>query len=622
MTVAAIVMQSEQITPLLNWSSEFAAVSDQDVQVFVAGRFAEALAGEVQEYIKATDSADVTITMEALEGSPTSAIHLVSAVNGCNPELTLLCKLREPRLDDPERTLTHQLFKELHSPALILRPSDIEAGGKEDVERKDILVPVAGGPHSQLALRIGAGLSRHRGGKITALSVVSNLGEVSRDVAHLKLGEIIKEARLEEGIQVERQVVIADDVSEGISRALEGRGIDLVVLGASNTGVLRRLLFGTIPERLLLSEDGLAIGIARAGHPVLWRMQRGIERILDLTVPQLEREQRITLFENLHSGARWNFDFLALITLSTAIATMGLLQNSTAVVIGAMLVAPLMTPLLAAGLALLQGNLPLMKESARAILYGFLTALVIAYLIAALTPIDGLTPEIVNRAGPGVLDMEIALLSGMAAAYCSARPGLSAALPGVAIAAALVPPIAATGIALSAGQGSIARGAALLFLTNIVAIILGAVVSFYGGGIRSLRDQGERQMYWAKRTLAALVLALAVLFVPLSSVIMSKAPHHDSALVTFKKQVEAALLDNRMPPGVAIARTHVNIREGIRTVSVYVNARRPLNGWQVRRLTRALRKTLRAEDLLYFHTLLVNKVNLQDAGAVTQEDDL
>ena len=93
-------------------------------------------------------------------------------------------------------------------------------------------------------------------------------------------------------------------------------------------------------------------------------------------------------------------------------------------------------------------------------------------------------PRNAGPGGPNLLDMGVAFLSGIAAAYCLARPGLSSALAGVAIAAALVPPIATTGIAIAFGELSVAAGAALLFATNVVAIILGSALNFWVAGIR------------------------------------------------------------------------------------------------------------------------------------------
>ena len=266
----------------------------------------------------------------------------------------------------------------------------------------------------------------------------------------------------------------------------------------------------------------MAVAVVRKAKPIGEIFRRKLERWLHFRVPQLKREDRIALFESLQVNSRWSFDFMTLICLATAIAALGLIVNSTAVVIGAMLVAPLMTPLLGAGLSLVQGNLPLMKTCARAIVYGFFAALAIGVFIGFITPIRELTTEMASRGGPTLLDMGVAFLSGVAASYCIARPRLTAALAGVAIAAALVPPIATTGIAIALGEVAVARGAAVLFGTNVVAIILGAAINFYAAGIRGGKSRTERQI-WVRRTALGLIIAAVVLAIPLGSVLLTRA---------------------------------------------------------------------------------------------------
>jgi hypothetical protein len=121
------------------------------------------------------------------------------------------------------------------------------------------------------------------------------------------------------------------------------------------------------------------------------------------------------------------------------------------------------------------------------------------------------------RGEPTPLDLGIGLVSGMAAAYAYARPRLIAALPGVAIAAALVPPIATTGLAFAFGEWGVGLGAALLFTTNVVAIILGASGAFYATGLRGRQRVGR----WASRVFIGLVAALMFLAIPLSRYLMN-----------------------------------------------------------------------------------------------------
>ncbi len=155
-----------------------------------------------------------------------------------------------------------------------------------------------------------------------------------------------------------------DDVSRGI-RNVASEGFGLLLAGGPHVGAIRRMLFSTVPDRLFNSREGFTVAVVRSARPMLFRLRETGERWLDLSVPQLKREDRLDLMKALQRNSRWNFDFMA---LSTSIAALGLVQDSTAVVIGAMLVAPLMTPLLGAGLALVQGNRPVILSCSRAIL--------------------------------------------------------------------------------------------------------------------------------------------------------------------------------------------------------------------------------------------------------------
>ena len=382
-----------------------------------------------------------------------------------------------------DQPLSGPLFKSAPWRTVLIR-----LGGSDGRSCREILVPCGGGAHSRDALRIAKGLCAANEGRMHPLFVEPNLDdpEIVHEVGEHILQRNIKSADLgeadSESPSVVPRVVISDDITEGI-RSVAGEGtFDLVLIGASNVGTIRQKLFGTVPEHLLRESGNVAVAVVRASRPMAQRLREGAERWLDLRIPQLTRDARVELFEKLQDGSRWSFDFMTLICLSTAIASFGLIQSSAAVVIGAMLVAPLMTPLLGCGLAVMQGNFLLIRSASRAILYGFLSALVIGLVVGCFA--TELTSEMRARGEPGLLDMGVAFAAGVAASYCLARPKLGAALAGVAIAAALVPPIATIGIALRLMEWKLAGGATLLFATNVVAIVLGAAINFYMAGIR------------------------------------------------------------------------------------------------------------------------------------------
>ncbi|MED5470979.1 MAG: DUF389 domain-containing protein, partial [Verrucomicrobiota bacterium] len=212
---------------------------------------------------------------------------------------------------------------------------------------------------------------------------------------------------------------------------------------------------------------------------------------------------------------------IALICFSTALASLGLMLDSSPVIIGAMLVAPLMTPILGAGLSLVQGNKTLMMDCLKSVLLGYFCALVMGVFLGFFGMVYGITDQILRRTEPDIPDLLIAFLSGMAAAYCFSRPKLVSALAGVAIAAALVPPIATAGIGIALGKAEIASGSTLLFATNVVFIILGASMTFVAVGVRGDSESAHGKI-WVNRAMLALIIAGAILVIPLGSKLIEK----------------------------------------------------------------------------------------------------
>ena len=184
---------------------------------------------------------------------------------------------------------------------------------------------------------------------------------------------------------------------------------------------------------------------------------------------------RALVLASVARDARLNQKFLLLITLSSAIATLGLLQSSAAVVIGAMLVSPLLGPIMGVGfgLATLESNL--IKRSLVTMAAGMAVAIIVAMLIIWVSPIQDVTPELRARTQPTLLDLGVAVIGGIAGVYAIMRK-LSGVMVGVAIATALVPPLSTVGFGLVTGRPDFALGAALLFLTNTLAIAFAATI--------------------------------------------------------------------------------------------------------------------------------------------------
>jgi len=207
--------------------------------------------------------------------------------------------------------------------------------------------------------------------------------------------------------------------------------------------------------------------------------------------------------------------FFVLLFLATVIASGGLITDSTAVVIGAMIVAPLMTPMMAASLAIVIGDGRNIVRSVGIVAIGVVFVMVVAGLMALIVPAGArATPEILARTSPRLLDLAVALAAGAAGAFALGRVDVSDALPGVAIAVSLVPPLAASGILVAAGEPSLAGGAFLLFFTNFVAIVAAGVVilALMGYGSLARRLEGGA----ARRTAGFVIVgAIALIIVPL-----------------------------------------------------------------------------------------------------------
>lgn len=184
------------------------------------------------------------------------------------------------------------------------------------------------------------------------------------------------------------------------------------------------------------------------------------------------------LFSNLRSSAMTSSVYLVLMFLATFIATLGLFGNSSPVIIGAMILAPLMAPIISLSLGVLRQERLLMVNSVKTIGWGVLIGYLCAIIITWLTPLNIANDEILARIRPNLLDLGVAVGSGIAGAYASAKSEIAKTLAGVAIAVALVPPLAVSGIGFGWANWDIFQGAFLLFLTNLSGMVLAAAMTF------------------------------------------------------------------------------------------------------------------------------------------------
>ncbi len=192
---------------------------------------------------------------------------------------------------------------------------------------------------------------------------------------------------------------------------------------------------------------------------------------------QADKARLVALRDEFASDARFGQVFAVLTLGSTIIATLGLLANSASVVIGAMVVAPWIMPLQAMAFQVLRGQFPDFLRALRTLAVGVLLGLFVSVGVGLLVPLPSHGSEVMGRTVPNLLDLGIALAAGVVAMYAKLRKEAINAVAGLAIAVALVPPVCVTGLLLAAGRWQDAYGAALLFLTNLLGILTGAMVT-------------------------------------------------------------------------------------------------------------------------------------------------
>ncbi len=212
--------------------------------------------------------------------------------------------------------------------------------------------------------------------------------------------------------------------------------------------------------------------------------------------------------------------FVALMSFATAIATLGIKADSTAVVIGAMLVAPLMAPIMALSASILMGWPKRAARSGWRVALGVMTGIGGSFVVALVSP--EFVPfqansEVLSRVAPTLLDLLIALAAGAAGGYVMTHPRVGNSLPGVAIAVALAPPLAVVGVALEEAAFASAGGAFLLFLTNLVGIVVASGIAFIGSGyspwthLERSGEQGRKSLVLVGTALALVILPLAII---------------------------------------------------------------------------------------------------------------
>ncbi len=439
---------------------------------------------------------------------------------------------------------------------------------------KRILIPTAGGPHAPLAMRLALLLAREfdattqtvyvtrpdategelEGGRQRIESTIEALREQLSS-----LPQIDDSSADMSQFPIESRVVRAHTIVDGIVQA--GSESDLVIMGASEESLIDQVLFGALPEKTARAcPTPVVITKSFRGLPRFWlrRVWDGFFRSL----PKLTRREQAKVYRGVYKGAQPDTDYFVMMGLAAMIATYGLLQGSTAVIIGAMLVAPLFTPILAISLAIVRGDIRLLKIAFESALKGIALAIGLAVLLTVLSPLRSVTHEITARINPNLFDLAVALVSGIAGAYAVAREDVSTALPGVAIAAALVPPLGVIGIGIAMWDVDIAGGASLLFITNLIAIAFAGAITLLLLGFRP--TPGAEQKARLRFGLTTSLVMLIAIMIPLGIVFINTARESQTY------QVVETTLQNYVETNPSLHLVQFDVSEGDGEVNVDV----------------------------------------------------
>jgi len=373
------------------------------------------------------------------------------------------------------------------------------AGPRHEFER--VVVPVNNSFEGKVAAHYGMRIAATFDTKMEAM--YAQAGHFAQYEGLARIEQVI--ADLPERQRVKRTVVTAQNAVDGIlARTNED---DLIVVGFKERSEFERLMFGDVARGMLNRAEGPVLMVHHTDEPEN-TTSRAWLRFVRWIRPALTRMEQDEIVRNALVMCSANIDYIMLILVSATLATLGLLLNSSAVIIGAMLVAPLMQPLIGLSTGLTVGRVFMARRATSTLVMGVLLSLLVSIAVGLILPQITPTPEMLARGSPTLVDAAVAIASGVIGAYATARKDIPSALAGVAIAAALMPPICTIGLGTAFRDYELAFGATVLFLTNIICIIFAGVAVFIWLGMRFQRYPEIKP--WMQYAMLALLTLVAL----------------------------------------------------------------------------------------------------------------
>ncbi|HLO48713.1 MAG TPA: DUF389 domain-containing protein [Kamptonema sp.] len=316
----------------------------------------------------------------------------------------------------------------------------------------------------------------------------------------------------------------------------------------------------------------------------------------------LEEIQQIR--EALLEDAQLNLNYMVLTVSACLIASFGLLTNSAAVIIGAMIIAPLMMPLRALAFGALEGNPILFRRSLISLFIATMVGILLSCLLGLIVDLPEFGSEVLARTQPNLIDLGIAVVAGGMSGFAKTRPQVSDALAGTAIAVALMPPLCVVGLSFSQGFWEFSWGALLLYLTNLLGITLACMLVFIWAGYAE-KVKSQQALFSALVLTGVLVIPLGISFIQLVRQSQLQATLKKilvSRTVTVGQQVE-------------LVRTDVDWTANPPIVRLVVLANKPLTSKQVDLVEKFIEKEMKKPFRLVFQVREVREVRSKNFSA-------
>ncbi|MDD3006388.1 MAG: TIGR00341 family protein [Candidatus Pacebacteria bacterium] len=294
----------------------------------------------------------------------------------------------------------------------------------------------------------------------------------------------------------------------------------------------------------------------------------------------IDSERQKKVYDEIKSNAENDFDFYVLTIFAGIIITLGLIVDSSAVIIGGMLLAPLVWPILALSLGLVEGKSRLIQSSAYTLLKSALVIFLISFFMGFISPDYSLSgSEFLARTSPTIFELFIAIAAGFVGAFIVAYPKLGSAIAGVVVAAALVPPLAVMGISMAHKDLALVGGAFLLYLSNLIAVtsaasLLFIIARFKGPVSESGQEKRKNNLTWA-------ILFLIVIAIPLAFLTDGAVTEKNRQTIV-EETVTAKLAD------ATIKEVGIESKEQIVTVNVTIEYPGELGSVQIEDIDRIL----------------------------------